>query len=74
MTTPVIVFAKAPVAGLARTRLAPALGADGAAALDATLLRQAAQALHTRNAVFVPALDGGYVLVGERMDGLAPAP
>ena len=146
--TPVIVFAKAPVAGLAKTRLAPALGADGAAALaqrmlrhalaqataaaigpvklyaapdanhpllqaaaadcgatladqgpgdlgtrmhraiarhvlrhgralligtdapalDATLLRQAAQALHTHDAVFVPTLDGGYVLVGQRVD------
>ena len=146
--TPVIVFAKAPVAGLAKTRLAPALGADGAAALaqrmlrhalaqataaaigpvelcaapdashallqaaaadcgatladqgpgdlgtrmhraiarhvlrhgralligtdapalDAALLRQAAQALHGHDAVFVPTLDGGYVLVGQRVD------
>jgi glycosyltransferase A (GT-A) superfamily protein (DUF2064 family) len=43
-------------------------------ARDATPLRQAAQALHTRDAVFVPALDGGPVLVGERIDDLAPAP
>jgi rSAM/selenodomain-associated transferase 1 len=142
--TAVIVFAKAPLAGLAKTRLIPALGAAGAAALaermlvhavatavsarlgpvelcvspdaahacfqqlaqrhglqvvqqgegdlgqrmhralqralqgqqqvllmgadapglDAALLRQAAQALHSHDAVFVPALDGGYVLVG----------
>jgi rSAM/selenodomain-associated transferase 1 len=140
----VIVFAKAPLPGLAKTRLAPALGADGAAALaarmlvhtvgqavaaglgpveicaapdaghplferlardhgvrltvqgsgdlgermhrafervlasglpalligtdapalDATVLRQAAAALHDGDAVFVPALDGGYVAVG----------
>lgn len=33
-----IVFAKAPVAGLAKTRLAPALGIQGAATLAATML------------------------------------
>ena len=146
MSTAVIVFAKAPVAGLAKTRLAPALGADGAAALaermlrhalaqaaaagvgpvelcatpdaahpvlqavaadhgasltvqgsgdlgrrmhralarslqchggalligtdapalDARLLRLASSALRDHDAVFVPALDGGYVLVGQR--------
>lgn len=33
-----IVFAKAPVAGLAKTRLAPALGMQGAATLAATML------------------------------------
>ena len=37
----VIVFAKAPVAGYAKTRLIPALGAEGAAALAARLLRHA---------------------------------
>jgi rSAM/selenodomain-associated transferase 1 len=143
--TGLIVFAKAPVAGQAKTRLAPALGADGAAALaerllehtvaagmaagfadvelcaapdashpvfarlaaqhaglqlteqgdgdlgarmhralarrlaarqrvlligtdapalDAHMLRDAAQALAGCDAVFVPALDGGYALVG----------
>ncbi|MEN9630523.1 MAG: hypothetical protein RJA10_3751 [Pseudomonadota bacterium] len=36
--TTVIVFAKAPVAGLAKTRLAPALGAEGAAQLARRLL------------------------------------
>ncbi len=139
----VIVMAKAPRAGLAKTRLAPALGADGAArlahrlldhalaqalaagvgpvelcatpcaadpafdafrdrplqwtdqgdgdlgtrmaralarslatdgralligtdapALDAAALRAAAEALASHDAVFVPAIDGGYALVG----------
>lgn len=42
----VIVMAKAPVAGYAKTRLIPALGADGAALLAERLLRHAiAQAL-----------------------------
>ena len=142
----VIVFAKAPVAGFAKTRLIPALGARGAAALalrllehamrqarlagpaalelccapeaghaafstwagdagvtltgqgdgdlgqrmtralerglqqqprviligtdapglDAAVLHSAAAALASHDAVFVPALDGGYVLVGLR--------
>jgi len=146
MGTAIIVFAKAPVPGLAKTRLAPALGAAGAAALaermlhhalaqataaavgpvelcaapdathpvlqaaaaeqgaclteqgtgdlglrmhralarsltqhgralligtdapalDATVLRQASSALQDHEAVFVPALDGGYALVGQR--------
>lgn len=144
--TAVVVMAKAPLAGLAKTRLIPALGADGAArlaermlhhalaqavaarlgpvelcaapdtahpvlraaaaacgaalvaqgegdlgqrmhralarqlqqapgalligtdapALGAPQLRQAAQALQAHDAVFVPALDGGYALVGLR--------
>ncbi len=146
MTTAVIVFAKAPVAGYAKTRLAPALGAQGAAALaalmlrhslrqaaaagigpvelcgtpdathpalaqaaakwgatlteqgtgdlgermhralarslqrherallmgtdapalDANMLRKAAQQLFAHDMVFVPTLDGGYVLIGQR--------
>ena len=41
--TTVIVFAKAPVAGLAKTRLAPALGAEGAARLAARMLRHTVQ-------------------------------
>ncbi|MBL0418736.1 TIGR04282 family arsenosugar biosynthesis glycosyltransferase [Ramlibacter sp. AW1] len=145
-----VIFAKAPVAGLAKTRLIPALGAHGAAALagrmlahavrvgaaagldsleicaapdashpvfgrlahahglalsvqgdgdlgarmhraftrvlaarrgallvgtdapalDADMLAGARAALHTHDAVFVPALDGGYALVGLR----APQP
>lgn len=146
MSTAIIVFAKAPVPGLAKTRLAPALGEAGAAvlaermlrqalaqavaadvgpvelcaapdashpalqaaaaehgvrlteqgtgdlgvrmhrafasslmhhgrvlligtdapALDAGVLRQAASALQDHDAVFVPAMDGGYALVGQR--------
>jgi uncharacterized protein len=38
MIASIIIFAKAPVPGLAKTRLAPALGADGAAALAARML------------------------------------
>ena len=48
MTQPprIVIFAKAPVAGLAKTRLIPALGAQGAARLAAALLEHAvAQAL-----------------------------
>lgn len=41
MSTGVIVFAKAPVAGEAKTRLMPALGAQGAALLARRLLMQA---------------------------------
>ncbi|MEY8876973.1 MAG: TIGR04282 family arsenosugar biosynthesis glycosyltransferase [Leptothrix sp. (in: b-proteobacteria)] len=39
--TRIVVMAKAPVAGYAKTRLIPALGADGAAALAERLLAQA---------------------------------
>lgn len=42
--TRLIVFAKAPVAGFAKTRLIPALGATGAAALAARLLAHAVDA------------------------------
>jgi rSAM/selenodomain-associated transferase 1 len=45
------------------------IGTD-APALDAARLQQAAQALEQHDAVFVPALDGGYALVGLRR----PAP
>ncbi len=41
------------------------MGTD-APALDAPLLRQAAAALSQHDAVFVPALDGGYALIGLR--------
>jgi uncharacterized protein len=45
-TTAIAILAKAPTAGLAKTRLAPALGLAGAAALAAQLLQHAvAQAL-----------------------------
>ena len=41
------------------------IGTD-APAIDAALLQQAAQALEQADAVFVPALDGGYALIGLR--------
>jgi rSAM/selenodomain-associated transferase 1 len=44
VSTALIVFAKAPVAGLAKTRLIPALGAEGAAALATRLLDRAVAA------------------------------
>lgn len=37
----IAIFAKAPVPGYAKTRLIPVLGADGAAALHATMIRRA---------------------------------
>jgi rSAM/selenodomain-associated transferase 1 len=43
-TTTIAVLAKAPVAGLAKTRLVASLGADGAAALAARLIERAAAA------------------------------
>lgn len=43
MNTALIVFAKAPVAGQAKTRLAPVLGEAGAALLAQQLLRHAVQ-------------------------------
>lgn len=43
MSAAIIVFAKAPVAGLAKTRLIPALGADGAAQLAERLLHHTLQ-------------------------------
>jgi rSAM/selenodomain-associated transferase 1 len=45
------------------------IGTD-APALDAAVLRRAAEALSQTDAVFVPALDGGYALIGLRR----PAP
>jgi rSAM/selenodomain-associated transferase 1 len=44
LTTAVTVFAKAPIAGQAKTRLIPALGAEGAAALAGRLLVRAVEA------------------------------
>lgn len=40
-TTAILVFARAPVPGAAKTRLMPALGADGAARASAALTRRA---------------------------------
>jgi rSAM/selenodomain-associated transferase 1 len=54
---------------LAQADRALLMGTD-APALDSALLLQANQALDQADAVFVPALDGGYALVGLR----APAP
>lgn len=48
---------------LLQHRRALLIGTD-APALNAETLAQAAQALHDHDAVFVPALDGGYALVG----------
>jgi len=42
--TPILVFARAPVAGRTKTRLVPALGADGAAQLHRALVRHALEA------------------------------
>src|SRR6202034_4158096 len=39
----VAILAKAPLPGLAKTRLAPALGADGAAALQGRLIERAVE-------------------------------
>lgn len=50
---------------LARVPQVLLMGTD-APALDAALLRHAAQALEHTDAVFVPAHDGGYALVGLR--------
>ncbi len=49
--------------GLAHAPAAVVIGTD-APALDAALLRAAARALATHEAVLVPALDGGFVLLG----------
>lgn len=43
MNARLLVFARPPVAGAAKTRLVPALGADGAARLHAALVRHALQ-------------------------------
>ena len=43
MSTALIIFAKAPLAGVAKTRLIPALGAEGAAKLHARLLEHTIQ-------------------------------
>lgn len=49
MSTAIVIFAKAPQAGLAKTRLIPALGAEGAARLAEKMLFHAVkQAMDTR--------------------------
>ena len=49
MSIPVVVFAKAPEPGLTKTRLVPALGADGAARLHRVLVRRALATATTAN-------------------------
>lgn len=56
-------MARALEAALRTHDAAVLLGTD-APALDAARIAEAAQALRTHDAVFVPALDGGYALVG----------
>ncbi|MBL8347390.1 MAG: TIGR04282 family arsenosugar biosynthesis glycosyltransferase [Rubrivivax sp.] len=56
-------MARALERALRSHRTALLMGTD-APALDAAVLRQAAAALAAHDAVFVPALDGGYALVG----------
>ena len=56
---------RALVRGLSRHAAVLLMGTD-APSLNASVLHQAAQALQTHDAVFVPAFDGGYALVGLR--------
>lgn len=58
-------MARAIERGLTQSAKVLLMGSD-APALDSTVLRNAAAALDSHDAVFVPALDGGYVLVGLR--------
>jgi uncharacterized protein len=58
-------MARALTQGIGEQGAALVMGTD-APALDAAVLRQAAQALTTHDAVLVPALDGGFVLLGLR--------
>ncbi len=66
-------MARALERGLRQHHKVLLIGSD-APALDSTVLASAATTLDAHDAVFVPALDGGYVLVGLRkpIDGLAP--
>jgi rSAM/selenodomain-associated transferase 1 len=59
-------MARALDRGLARDLRVLMIGTD-CPALDATVLRAAATALETHDAVLGPALDGGYVLIGARV-------
>lgn len=58
-------MARAAARGLRETESVLLVGSD-CPALDTPRLLQAAEALATRDAVLVPALDGGYVLLGLR--------
>ena len=68
--TPAITPAAEPAASAGPLLL---MGSD-IPALDSATLRRAAAALQTHAAVFVPALDGGYALVGLRHDAEARHP
>lgn len=79
-TVSLIVIAKAPVAGKAKTRLIPALGADGAAAVAAACLADTLEAVAaTPAARRVIVLEGtpgawlpeGFEVVAQRSGGLA---
>jgi len=81
MTTRVIVMVKAPVACFAKTRLIPALGAEGAAALAARLLESAVKqaaafaqvdlccAPDTRHPAFQRLADTQGLVLSEQGDG-----
>jgi rSAM/selenodomain-associated transferase 1 len=62
-------MARAVARGLARAPRVLVVGTD-APALDARVLRAASEALAGHDAVFVPAFDGGYALVG--LKGMGP--
>ena len=66
-------MARAMQRGLAQHHKVLLIGTD-APALDAARLRNAAAALDSHEAVFVPTLDGGYVLVGLRQPGSGVLP
>ncbi len=59
------------VLGASACRAALMVGTD-APALDTAVLRQAASVLTARDAVFVPAYDGGYALIGLRAAPVLP--
>jgi rSAM/selenodomain-associated transferase 1 len=63
-------MARAVARGLARAPRVLVVGTD-APALDAQVLRAASEALAGHDAVFVPAFDGGYALVGLRTVDMA---
>ena len=66
-------MARAMQRGLAQHHKVLLIGTD-APALDAARLGEAAVALDAHGAVFVPTLDGGYVLVGLRQPGSGVLP
>ena len=78
MTTPIIVFAKAPIPGEVKTRLIPVLGAAGAAALherlvDRTLATVAAAALGPVELCCAPDATHPFLVSCARAHGAASA-